>query len=111
MTWLIAIIVVLVLIGGCIFVYHSAEHHELHKMRAAFEDVEHKLINYFERENSILSKDGVTFLEPLSKETISGAGFAIQEVLKAIEREEKEIDHELLNYIKKLAKDLVHDKH
>ena len=111
MTWLIVIIAVAVLAGGCIFVYHSAEHHELHKMRAAFENVEHKLINYFEHENSILSKDGVTFLEPISKETISGAGFAIQEILKAIENEEKEIDHELLNYIKKFAKDLVHDKH
>ena len=111
MIWLYIILGIVILAVACYSVYITAEHHELHKMRAAFENVEHKLINYFEHENSILSKDGVTFLEPLSKETISGAGFAIQEILKAIENEEKEIDHELLNHIKKFAKDLVHDKH
>ena len=105
MIWLYIILGIIVLAVGCYSVYISAEHHELHKMRAAFENVEHKLVNYFEHENSILSKDGVNFLEPLPKETIAGAGFAMQEVLKAIENEEKEIDHELLNYIKKLAKE------
>lgn len=106
MIWLYIILGIMLLASAGYVVYISAEHHELHKMRAAFENVEHKLINYFEHENSIISKDGVNFLEPLPKETIAGAGFAMQEVLKAIEREEKEIDHELLNYIKKLAKEI-----
>ena len=109
MIWFI-IIGIVVLAVACYSVYISAEHHELHKMRAAFENVEKILYDYFKNERETVSHDGVTFGE-LPKETVAGAGFAIQEVLKAIEREEKEIDHELLNYIKKLAKDLVHDKH
>lgn len=109
MIWFI-IIGVVVLAVACYSVYVSAEHHELHKMRAAFEKVEKNLYDYFKNERETVSHDGVTFGE-LPKETVAGAGFAIQEVLKAIEKEEKEIDHELLNYIKKLAKDLVHDKH
>ena len=110
MIWLYIILGIILLASAGYVVYISAEHHELHKMRAAFENVELKLINYFEHENSIISKDGVNFLEQLPKETIAGAGFAVQEVLKAIEKEEKEIDHELLNYIKKLAKE-IYDKH
>ena len=109
MIWFI-IIGIVVLAVACYSVYISAEHHELHKMRASFENVEKILYDYFKNERETVSHDGVTFGE-LPKETVAGAGFAIQEVLKAIEREEKEIDHELLNYVKKLAKDLVHDKH
>ena len=110
MIWLYIILVIIVLVVACYSVYITAEHHELHKMRAAFENVEKRLIVHFEHENTILSRDGVNFLEPLPKETIAGAGYAMQQVLKAIENEEKEIDHELLNYIKKLAKE-VYDKH
>ncbi len=39
--WIIAFIAVLII--GCICVYKSAEVHELHKIRAAFEDKKHEI--------------------------------------------------------------------
>ena len=39
--WIIAFIVILVI--GCICVYKTAEVHELHKLRAAFENKKHEI--------------------------------------------------------------------
>ena len=41
MVWLISFIIMMVV--GCYFTYKSAEAHELHKMRAAFEDKRKKI--------------------------------------------------------------------
>ena len=109
MIWLWIILGVIVLAIACWVVYISAEHHELHKMRAEFENVEKKLYNYFKSERETASHDGVTFGE-LPKETVAGAGFAVQKILEMFDKEETEINHELLNYIKKLVKE-IYDKH
>ena len=109
MIWLIGIIVALILICGCIFVYHSAEHHELHKMRAAFEKVEKNLYDYFKNERETVSHDGVTFGE-LPKETVAGAGFAVQKMLEMLDKEDAEIDHEFMNAMRNFLVNHFHGK-
>ena len=70
--WWIWILFVVVLAVACYHVYVSAEHHELHKIRATFEKVELNILNNLEHERNIASKDGVTFGE-LPKEAVQGA--------------------------------------
>ena len=110
MTWLIVILIAVLVIFGCVFVYHTAEHHELHKMRAAFENKERMLINYYNNEKDIISRDGVTILEPIPKKEIQGAIEAMMEVLKMVDKEETEINHEFVNWVKKKANDIFHGK-
>ena len=108
MIWII-IAMIIVLAGGCVFVYHSAEHHELHKMRAAFEKVEKNLYDYFKNERETVSHDGVTFGE-LPKETVAGAGYAVQKMMEMLDKEETEIDHEFITAIRKFLVDHFHGK-
>ena len=108
MFWIVVGIFLLIAVAGY-FVYTTAEHHELHKMRAAFEKVEHNLVSYFEREKEIISHDGVTFGE-IPKEAIQGAGYAMQRIMEMLDNEEQEIDHEFINHVRKVFSDIFHGK-
>ena len=72
MIWLIIFLVILGL--GCYCTYKSAEVHELHKVRAAFENKKHeieKLINEHNTEkdfNKIFYEGEIEELEELKKE-------------------------------------------
>ena len=110
MTWLIVILIAVLVACACVVVYHTAEHHELHKMRAAFENKERMLINHYNNEKDVISHDVVTFLETIPKKEIQGAIEAMMEVLKMIDREETEINHEFVNWVKKKANDIFHGK-
>lgn len=109
MGWYWIVLIIALLAVACYHVYVSAEHHELHKMRAAFEKVEMNILDKLEYERNTLSKDGVTFGQ-LPKETVQGAGYAVQKMLEMLNNEEGEIDHELINFCKKTLTDIFHGK-
>ena len=109
MIWIWIILGVILLLAAGIVVYHTAEHHELHRMRAEFEQVEKKLYSYFKSERETASHDGVTFGE-LPKETVAGAGFAVQKMLEMIDKEEAEINHEFRTAIRKFLVSHFHGK-
>ena len=100
-------VVIFALVGY--FLFRAGEHHELKRIHGAFERFERNLVSYFEKERGIASHDGVTFGE-LPKETIQGAGYAVQKMLEMIDKEEAEIDHEFINYFKKVFSDIFHGK-
>lgn len=110
---LVCILVAAVIIAGCLHVYRSAELHELHKIRAAFDNAERRLLSKIESEVNTLSHDGIEF-GTVSKDAIQGAGYAAQELFKWLkyweEKEEKEISHEFVNHIKKTITDAFHGK-
>ena len=107
--WWIWILFVVVLAVACYHVYVSAEHHELHKIRATFEKVELNILNNLEHERNIASKDGVPFGE-LPKEAVQGAGYAVQKIFEMLEKEETKIDHELIDYCRKTLTRIFHGK-
>lgn len=109
MGWYWVVLLVVLLAFACYHVYVSAEHHELHKMRAAFEKVELNILNKLEYERNTISKDGVTFGQ-LPKETVQGAGYAVQKMLEMLDREDSEIDHEFIDYCKRILVDIFHGK-
>ena len=109
MGWYWIVLIIVLLAVACYHVYVSAEHHELHKMRAAFEKVEMNILDKLEYERNTLSKDGVTFGQ-LPKETVQGAGYAVQKMLEMLNNEEGKIDHELINFCKKTLTDIFHGK-
>lgn len=81
MGWFIAFIIVLIL--GCFLIYHEAEVHELHKMRAAFSDIKERIehvkaeYNKHQKENNDSFESGE--LEGELKE--------IDEVIKIVDTE------------------------
>ena len=107
--WWIWILFVVVLAIACYHVYVSAEHHELHKIRAAFEKVELNILNNLEYERNVASKDGMTFGE-LPKEAVQGAGYAVQKIFEMLEKEETKIDHEFIDYCRKTLTRIFHGK-
>ena len=109
MWWIWFILFVAVLAISFFHVYVSAEHHELHKIRAAFEKVELNILNNLESERNAISKDGVTFGE-LPKETVQGAGYAVQKIFEMLEKEDTKIDHEFIDYCKKTLTHVFHGK-
>ena len=72
MIWFIAFLVLLVI--GCYCTYRSAEVHELHRMRAAFENKKHeieRLVREYENEkdfNKIFYEGEISELEELKKD-------------------------------------------
>ena len=103
MIWIWIVLGVIALIAAGVVLYHCAEHRELRKMRTIFGNVEKTLYNYFKSERETVSHDGVTFGE-LPKETVAGAGFAVQKMLKALDDEEKNINHEFIDCIKSIIR-------
>lgn len=108
MFWIIIGIFVLLAVA-CYVVYISAEHHELHKIRAEFEKVELNIVSCLEKERSTISHDGVTF-GMLPKEVVQGAGYAVQRMNEMLEKEEYKINHELLTFFKKVMVGIFHGK-
>ena len=56
---LIGFIVLLILVAACAITYKTAEVHELHKIRAAFEDKRHVLSEHHERIGGKLKEECV----------------------------------------------------
>lgn len=69
-------VLALLLIVACAHVYKTAEVHELHKMRAAFEKIEHKL----EKESEKSTEE--------RKAEIRGEIEGLKEAIKLLEEEE-----------------------
>ena len=109
MAWFWVVLFVVILLLAAYHVYVSAEHHELHKIRAAFEKVELNILNQLEYESNVISKDWVNF-GMLPKETIEGAGYAVQKVFEMLEKEEKEIDHEFIDQCRNALMEIFHGK-
>lgn len=98
MVWLFIFLTVVLLSFGGYFVFKAGERHEFERVRKTFDRFEGNLVSYLERERSIVSHDGVTFGE-LPKETVQGAGYAVQRMLETLNVEEKKIDTELKDFI------------
>ena len=62
MTWLIALFIA-VLIIACVITYRTAEVHELHKMRAAFEDHKHILEEFYASKENLEIKGEIEGLD------------------------------------------------
>ena len=62
---------------------------EVRRLRRMLDNVENNLLNEFERDRSIISHDGVTFGQ-IPKETIQGAGHAVELLRKMFAKEMKE---------------------
>lgn len=87
MNWLIIILIVL-LVVGCIFTYHTAETHELHKMRAQFLDVKQR-IELVKAEHEKHQKDEFTDGE------LEGELREIDEVIKIVDNELDKLENNL----------------
>lgn len=92
-------------IGVLIAGYKAGKYNELRRIRCIFKTVEKNLFEYFKSERETASHDGVTFGE-LPKETVAGAGFAVQKMLAALDEEEKNINHEFIDSIKNVIRRL-----
>lgn len=76
---ILGIIFLIILISSCIITYKSAEVHELHKIRAAFEDKRHVLSEHYEHIGGKLKEECVE-----EKGKIEGLGTAL-EILDELE--------------------------
>ena len=83
MIWFILFIIAI--IAGCYVVYREAEVHELHKMRAGFENRKHQI-----EEHILLSTQGKT-VEELETEEERGELEELDEVIEMIDKEIEKI--------------------
>lgn len=74
MVWVVVIFVVLMVVS-CFFTYREAEVHELHKMRAAFEDKKHVLEDAYKNPSD-------------RREEIKGEIAGLEEAIKLLKEEE-----------------------
>lgn len=95
MFWVILIFILLIALG-CYVTYKETKHHELHKMRACFSDIEKhiKQIN-----NNDSAKNG-----PETLEIFKGEIIGIEKVIAEIDKEDANYDliQEVENDIKKI---------
>jgi hypothetical protein len=85
MFW-IFLLLILVIIVGCYVTYKEAKHHELHKMRACFVDIEDKIKAL--KENTLTGKDK----DPEASEVFEGESIGIEKALEVISREDADCD-------------------
>lgn len=102
MGWIFGVVFFLFVCYG-LFIF--AEHYELKKIRKAFDRFELSLLRRLEEERNTISHDGVTF-GILPKETVQGAGYAVQRMLDVLEKEEPAIDRELFDFFKNLFRNM-----
>jgi len=57
--YVVIIAIVLIAIGACFFTYKTTEVHELHKMRAAFEDKRHILSEHYKHLENNKSEEAI----------------------------------------------------
>lgn len=67
----------------------SGKRKEVRKLKTMLDRVESNLLNEFERDATVASYDGVTFGQ-IPKETIRGAGHAVELLRKMFDKEWKE---------------------
>ena len=94
MFWIFLLLIVLIVLG-CYVTYKEAKHHELHKVRAEFEDL-------YERHQEML--EDVLQNDPELVEYFRGELVGISETLDLIKKEDAESDtiQEIENDLKKL---------
>lgn len=100
MTWLIVGLIIVLIAIGVACGYKAGEYHELHRLEGKFNGVEKKIFNYFKKERETVSHDGVTFGE-LPKETVAGAGFAVQKMLEIFDNEREFLKYEFVDFLKR----------
>ena len=95
MFWIILIYILLIVLG-CYVTYNETKHHELHKMRACFSDIEKHIEQI---KNDKIAKD-----DPETYEIFKGEIFAIEKVIAEIDKEDANYDliREVENDIKKI---------
>lgn len=95
MFWIFLLFIVLMALG-CYVTYKEAKHHELHKMRACFSDIE----KHIEQINN----DDNAKNDPETLEIFKGEIIGIEKVIAEIDKEDADYDliQEVENDIKKI---------
>ena len=95
MFWIILIFILLIALG-CYVTYKEAKHHELHKMRACFSDIE----KHIEQINNDVNAKN----DPETLEIFKGEIIGIEKVIAEIDKEDADYDliQEVENDIKKI---------
>lgn len=95
MFWIILIFTLLIVLG-CYVTYKETKHHELHKMRACFSDIEKHIEQI---KNDSIAKD-----DPETIEIFKGEIIGIEKVIAEIDKEDANYDliQEVENDIKKI---------
>lgn len=87
--WIVLIVLLAVALIYCLFIF--AEWLELQRITSIFMTFERNLVSHLDREKNTLSHDGVTF-GMVPAETIQGAGYAVQRMLRSLTEEEGRLD-------------------
>lgn len=106
MFWIVLITVLLVAVIAYL-IFRWGERYELGKIKDKVQRVELNILNKLEYERNTISHDGVVFGQ-LPKETVQGAGYAVQKIYEMLDKEGPEIDEELANFFRKIAARLKH---
>ena len=95
MFWIILIFILLIALG-CYVTFKETKHHELHKMRACFSDIEKHIEQI---KNDSIAKD-----DPETIEIFKGEIIGIEKVIAEIDKEDANYDliQEVENDIKKI---------
>lgn len=95
MFWIILIFILLIALG-CYVTFKETKHHELHKMRACFSDIEKHIEQI---KNDSIAKD-----DPETIEIFKGEIIGIEKVIAEIDKEDTNYDliQEVENDIKKI---------
>lgn len=95
MFWIVLIFILLIALG-CYVTFKETKHHELHKMRACFSDIEKHIEQI---KNDSIAKD-----DPETIEIFKGEIIGIEKVIAEIDKEDANYDliQEVENDIKKI---------
>lgn len=92
MIWVLVLFLICIAVG-CYVTYKEAKHHELHKMRAAFEDKKHDI-------ETLIAKEG----DKENKEILKGELLGFEKAVEMLKKDD--VNNDLIDEIKNDVEEL-----